>query len=279
MAHTPVPNYALSDSQSTIDDLLEYDVISDPGRQSLDSSIADLADFSLRVTLHEVLPSAEANSTFETVALTANDVQDHVSKNIRGPGSSTRRRDGRSRSRGPQERERTYRIYVDGVFDVLNVNVIHHLRQAKLSFPSVHLLVGPFTDSQCLTHGITAAVPHIERSEQLRHLRWVDEVVQDAPAIINESFLGRLQIDFVAIEEGASVNPAISRARLSGYDIVKSLGKAIPTRRTRCAVGPSLRLMPTPSALDTLKLEQLTPKPSHTDDDDDSEIPEPKEDF
>ncbi len=121
MAHTPVPNYALSDSQSTIDDLLDYDVISDPGRLSLDSSIADLTDFSLRVTLHEVPPSAEANSTFETVALTANDIQDYVSRNIRARGSSTRRRDGRSRSRGPQERERTYRIYVDGVFDVLDV--------------------------------------------------------------------------------------------------------------------------------------------------------------
>lgn len=105
-----------------------------------------------------------------------------------------------------------------------SISVIHQLRQAKFSLPSVHLLVGPFTDSQCLTHGIITAVPHIERSEQLRHLRWVDEVVQDAPVIVDESFLTKYRVDFVAIEEGASVNPAISKERLSGYDFVKSTG-------------------------------------------------------
>ena len=85
-------------------------------------------------------------------------------------------------------------------------------------------MVGPFTDSQCLAHGVTTAIPHIERSEQVRHLRWVDEVVQDAPVIIDESFLSKYRVDFVAIEEGASINPNISKDRLSGYDFVKSIG-------------------------------------------------------
>lgn len=116
MAHTPVPSYA--SSESTLDDLVDYDIISDPGRQSLDSSIADFADFSFRSTLHEVPPSDEAKSAFGTVALSAGDIQDYVSRNLKGVPP---RRDGRSRSRGPNERERSFRVYVDGVFDVLNV--------------------------------------------------------------------------------------------------------------------------------------------------------------
>jgi len=107
---------------------------------------------------------------------------------------------------------------------------IHQLRQAKLSFPSVHLLVGPFTDSQCLENGIRSSIPHVERSEVLRHCRWVDEVIQDAPVVLNESFLINNHIDYVAVEDGSSLDPTISKARLAGIDLVKSLGTHLTSR-------------------------------------------------
>ena len=102
---------------------------------------------------------------------------------------------------------------------------MHQLRQAKLSFPSVHLLVGPFTDIQLQAHEMSSLIPHVERCELLRHVRWVDEVVFDAPVVLSEDFLARHKIDYVAVEEGTSVDPAISKARLAGYDLVKSIGK------------------------------------------------------
>lgn len=113
----------------------------------------------------------------------------------------------------------------------------------------MHLLVGVFRDDLCEQHGQKPRLPHVERCEVVRHCRWVDEVVEDAPWSIDEAFLHALRIDYVAIDEGASVDPIYERERVRGYDLVKSLsefvvifpwssalkhspGRSIPTRRT-----------------------------------------------
>lgn len=57
----------------------------------------------------------------------------------------------------------------------------------------------------------------------MRHCRWVDEVVPDAPWKIDEAFLSAMRIDFVAIDEGVSIDPAYEKERVKGYDLVKSL--------------------------------------------------------
>ncbi len=100
------------------------------------------------------------------------------------------------------------------------------LRQAKLSFPSVNLLVGVFSDDQCEQHNASPVLAHEDRCEVLRHCRWVDEVVPDAPWTLHEKFLRARQIDFVAIDEGTSIDPNCDRDRLKGYDLVKSLRKS-----------------------------------------------------
>lgn len=97
------------------------------------------------------------------------------------------------------------------------------LRQAKLSFPLVHLLVGVYSDPLCEQHNSPASVPQLERCELLRHCRWVDEVVPEAPWTIDEAFLRSRKIDYVAIDEGISIDPACDNERLKGYDLVKGL--------------------------------------------------------
>ena len=99
------------------------------------------------------------------------------------------------------------------------------MRQAKLSFPLVHLMVGVFSDAQCEKHGEPAQIPHIERCELVRHCRWVDEVVPEAPWRLDEVFLRARRIDYVAIDEGASINPAFEKERVKGYDLVKGLSE------------------------------------------------------
>lgn len=42
---------------------------------------------------------------------------------------------------------------------------------------------------------------HAERCESVRHCRWVDEIVSDAPWVIDQTFLDKHQIDFVAHDE------------------------------------------------------------------------------
>ena len=110
---------------------------------------------------------------------------------------------------------------------------MHYLRQAKLAFHRVHLVVGPLSDTQLLAHApdipIVAQrsilIPHVERCEAIRHVRWVDSIVVDAPYVLSDSFLTRHHIDYVAIPEGTSVDPRIGKDRLSGYDLIRSLGK------------------------------------------------------
>ena len=99
------------------------------------------------------------------------------------------------------------------------------LRQAKLSFPSVHLMVGVFPDRSRDRDCQKLKIPHVERCELVRHCRWVDEVVEDAPSRIDEAFLSAHRIDYVAIDEGASIDPAYDKERVKGYDLVKGLRK------------------------------------------------------
>lgn len=104
------------------------------------------------------------------------------------------------------------------------------LRQAKLSFPAVQLLVGVFSDEVCAPNGVVTRIPHVERCELLRHCRWVDEVVPDAPWKLDEAFVTAMRIDYVAIEEGVSCDPAYDKERIKGYDVIKSLRKCSALR-------------------------------------------------
>lgn len=86
----------------------DYDVISNPGQRSLESSIADLHHIPAWTT-HEVPPSNAAKEQLNTVALSPADIQVYVRNVIDASGPGRYLRDNR-----------TVRVYVDGVFDVLN---------------------------------------------------------------------------------------------------------------------------------------------------------------
>jgi len=69
---------------------------------------------------------------------------------------------------------------------------------------------------------------HAERCESVRHCRWVDQVVEDAPWVIDDAFLEKYQIDYVAHDE----DPYKGIDTDDVYSLSKSQGKFIPTRRT-----------------------------------------------
>ncbi|GLB41783.1 putative cytidylyltransferase-like [Lyophyllum shimeji] len=196
----------------------DYDVVSNPGQRSLESSMTDFGHVPAQ-TVYEPPPSQAAREKFETVSWTAPEIQAYVRRALDPiPPASV---DGR-----------TKRIYVDGSFDGFNAGHALQLRQAKLSFPSVYLVVGVYSDKHLQQHGYGASIPHVERCEVLRHCRWVDEVMADVPWELNSGFIDDNRIDYVAIDEGTSVDPGCDKARLKGYDTMKSLKIVIPTRRT-----------------------------------------------
>lgn len=105
---------------------------------------------------------------------------------------------------------------------------MRQLEQAKNAFPNSYLIVGVTGDNE--THrrkGLTVLSAR-ERSETVRHCRWVDEVIEDCPWIVTPEFLSKHQIDYVAHDDipyGAAEGDDI-------YKPIKEQGKFLVTQRT-----------------------------------------------
>ncbi|XP_061435876.1 choline-phosphate cytidylyltransferase B-like [Lethenteron reissneri] len=123
---------------------------------------------------------------------------------------------------------RAVRVYADGIFDVFHPGHARALMQAKGLFPRTFLIVGVCSDA--LTHankGFTV-LSEGERYESVRHCRYVDEVLRDAPWRLTPGFLQQHRIDFVAHDE----LPYSSAGTDDVYREIKEAGMFAPTQRT-----------------------------------------------
>jgi len=75
------------------------------------------------------------------------------------------------------------------------------LEQAKKLYPYVHLLVGVSGDKETIEKKGKIVMNEIERSEILKHCKWVDEVICPCPWIISIEFLRKHNIHYVAHDE------------------------------------------------------------------------------
>lgn len=94
------------------------------------------------------------------------------------------------------------------------------LRQCKLAFPSTHLMVGVCSDELVRKYKASPVLTSAERYESVRHCKWVDEVVEDAPWTVDQDFLDKHRIDYVAHDE----EPYVSAGSDDVYKFVKSIG-------------------------------------------------------
>lgn len=130
----------------------------------------------------------------------------------------------------PFHSNRPVRVYADGIYDLFHFGHARALEQAKKLFPNVHLLVGCCNDELTHKYKGKTVFTEDERYESLRHCKWVDEVVKDAPWVVTQEFIEKHQIDYVA-------HDALPYADASGsaddvYGWVKSVGKFAETQRT-----------------------------------------------
>ncbi|XP_057850156.1 choline-phosphate cytidylyltransferase 2 isoform X3 [Cryptomeria japonica] len=126
--------------------------------------------------------------------------------------------------------EKPVRVYADGIWDLFHFGHARSLEQAKKLFPNTYLLVGCCNDALTHMYKGKTVMTETERYESLRHCRWVDEVVPNAPWVITQEFIEKYQIDYVA-------HDALPYADASGsgkdvYAYVKSIGKFKETKRT-----------------------------------------------
>ncbi|KAL8688237.1 MAG: hypothetical protein Q9218_005801 [Villophora microphyllina] len=128
----------------------------------------------------------------------------------------------------PPPAGRPVRIYADGVFDLFHLGHMRQLEQAKNAFPDVYLLVGVTGDAETHKRKGLTVLTGAERTETVRHCKWVDEVIPNCPWIVTPEFLEEHKIDYVAHDDlpyGADEGDDI-------YAAIKKQGKFLVTQRT-----------------------------------------------
>eukprot|EP00455_Lapot_gusevi_P003152 TRINITY_DN11300_c0_g1_i2.p1 TRINITY_DN11300_c0_g1~~TRINITY_DN11300_c0_g1_i2.p1 ORF type:complete len:336 (-),score=100.15 TRINITY_DN11300_c0_g1_i2:823-1758(-) len=128
----------------------------------------------------------------------------------------------------PPPTDRPIRIYADGIYDLFHYGHARALLQAKNLFPNVYLLVGVCNDE--LTHRMKGktVMNDQERYEAVRHCKHVDEVVENAPWVLDPEFLALHQIDYVTHDAAPYAASGVSDV----YAFLKESGRFIPTERT-----------------------------------------------
>ncbi|KAK9256278.1 hypothetical protein V1507DRAFT_450230 [Lipomyces tetrasporus] len=125
--------------------------------------------------------------------------------------------------------DRPVRIYADGVFDLFHLGHMRQLEQAKKAFPEVYLICGIPNDEE--THrqkGLTVLTDR-QRAETLRHCRWVDEIIENAPWVVTPEFIEDHSIDYVAHDD---IPYAGAGGTADIYQPIKESGKFLVTQRT-----------------------------------------------
>lgn len=133
---------------------------------------------------------------------------------------------------GGKNPSRPIRIYADGVYDLFHYAHALQLRQAKLSFPCVHLIVGVVSSELCAAHKNAPVMTSQERYAAVRNCRWVDEVIEDAPWVINQEILDKFAIDYVAHDDLPYAGAGSSAEMSDIYAFCKDQGRFLPTQRT-----------------------------------------------
>jgi choline-phosphate cytidylyltransferase len=135
-----------------------------------------------------------------------------------------------SKSDPDPDPNRPLRVYADGIYDLFHFGHARSLEQAKKSFPNTYLLVGCCNDEVTHKYKGKTVMTESERYESLRHCKWVDEVIPDAPWVINQEFLDKHNIDYVAHDSLPYADT--SGAGKDVYEFVKAVGKFKETKRT-----------------------------------------------
>ncbi|KHN29458.1 ethanolamine-phosphate cytidylyltransferase-like isoform X2 [Glycine soja] len=122
------------------------------------------------------------------------------------------------------------RVYMDGCFDMMHYGHCNALRQARAL--GDQLIVGVVSDAEIIANKGPPVTPLHERLVMVNAVKWVDEVIPEAPYAITEEFMKKLfdeyKIDFIIHGDDPCVLPDGTDA----YAHAKKAGRYKQIKRT-----------------------------------------------
>ncbi|KAL6519532.1 Ethanolamine-phosphate cytidylyltransferase [Orobanche gracilis] len=128
------------------------------------------------------------------------------------------------------KKKRPIRVYMDGCFDMMHYGHCNALRQARAL--GDQLVVGVVSDAEITANKGPPVTPLNERMIMVSAVKWVDEVIPDAPYAITEDFMRKLfdeyNIDYIIHGDDPCVLPDGTDA----YALAKKAGRYKQIKRT-----------------------------------------------
>lgn len=118
------------------------------------------------------------------------------------------------------------RVWSDGCYDMVHFGHANQLRQTKAM--GDYLVVGVHSDAEIAKHKGPPVFSQEERYKIVKSIRWVDEVVEDAPYITSLETLDNYKCDFCV--HGSDIT--LDSDGLDTYRFVKAAGRYKECQRT-----------------------------------------------
>lgn len=122
------------------------------------------------------------------------------------------------------------RVYMDGCFDLMHYGHANALRQAKSL--GDELVVGVVSDEEIIANKGPPVLSMEERLVLVSGLKWVDDVITNAPYAITEEFMNRLfnehKIDYIIHGD----DPCLLPDGTDAYALAKKVGRYKQIKRT-----------------------------------------------
>ncbi|KAL6597463.1 hypothetical protein ACP70R_046903 [Stipagrostis hirtigluma subsp. patula] len=129
-----------------------------------------------------------------------------------------------------RRRRRPVRVYMDGCFDMMHYGHCNALRQARAL--GDELIVGVVSDDEITANKGPPVTPLHERMIMVRAVKWVDDVIPDAPYAITEDFMNKLfneyNIDYIIHGD----DPCLLPDGTDAYALAKKAGRYKQIKRT-----------------------------------------------
>lgn len=129
-----------------------------------------------------------------------------------------------------RRKKKPVRVYMDGCFDMMHYGHCNALRQARAL--GDQLVVGVVSDDEITANKGPPVTPLSERMIMVSAVKWVDEVIPDAPYAITEEFMKKLfdeyNIDYIIHGD----DPCILPDGTDAYALAKKAGRYKQIKRT-----------------------------------------------